>query len=290
MSVPTQTITGIRGPLAKYGITKGLELPPIEKLRLYIMSLPGAGKTNFISSFPDTLIIDPEATAEFVPNPVAHRITPDDGKQLNELINDLCSDGPKTFKHICVDTIEKMVQVSIPYLTDRHNAKMKPDKQLTDIREFGMKGAGWGKVNDYILGIFQRLVNAGFGWTICGHLSMVTYEEHGKTQVRLEPLINPGIRGGLLRDSQYLMRVRKDTKNVLKASRPGGPKTKSVEESWTLQLQVLETSDPTTLLLKNRLGHLLPAEINITNEKDHPVGHAKLKAAYDAAREKAKAL
>ena len=111
----TQTLTTPSGIWQELGVTSGMDLPPAHRLKCYVMSLPGMGKTWFGASIPDALHIDFEDQAKFVPAPRANRVVITSGKQLDELVEkliDTAADNP--WSHVIWDTIEHSLGVIIP--------------------------------------------------------------------------------------------------------------------------------------------------------------------------------
>lgn len=277
--------------LAKLGATRGFDPPEPHRLRFYLTGKPGCGKTTFVSSIDGALIIDPEDSSCMVPNPKAMRFTPHTGKELMDMVHELIrmKAGPSNpVKHIVFDTIEKAQTLIIPWLTDHHNETHPRSTPLLDIREYGTKGAGWGKINDMTLGIMHKLYLAGYGWTCCGHLQESTIEDpiSKKPITKLEPLINPGIRGGLYRDAQYMAYLREAvvSSRVEKKVGTRTVKTSQKRPQYLLELTSPEgTSTMTTQIVKERLGSYMPDVLDVTGSD----GWNIFSGAYDGAREKA---
>jgi len=270
-------------------IVQGPSFPPPERLRCYLLALPGAGKTTYAASIEGALHLDGEDSACFVSNPRNHRIAITNGKQLEDVIHLLeeqagRKDNP--FKHVVFDTIESMLLPSITYLTEQHNSRTT--KKIADIREFGKDGAGWGRVNEYVTGLCRRVYAAGYGWTVCGHLKEEQRHDNasGNKITVLRPLINDGIKGSLVRDSQYMMRLRKDVRKEPTVRKTAGGQTIMDSESVTkfmMDLTSPQTGDTITQMVKDRLGEYLPPAIDVTGDD----GYRAFANAYMEACEKA---
>ena len=139
-------------------------------------------------------------------------------------------------------------------------------------------------MNSYTLALLRRLYNVGYGWTVLGHYKEVDITDPGSrdTVTVLRPLINEGIKGGITRDAQYVMRIRQEvTKEQVMKKTKGGmeiPDTRSVF-SVKLALTSPMSKDTMTMLVKDRLGQFLPEEVDITGDD----GFGVWKGAYDAA-------
>lgn len=265
VQVPSRKVTPLSSLLTKVG-SAAPDFPDTLRLRLYILSLPGNGKTQFTSTFPDSVHIDPEDTRRFVVGGKSRRFVPSSGAECSEFLESLIADGAKTFKHVIIDTIEKFVQLMIPHITDEYNRTHA--KQVLDVREVGSEGSGWGKINEGVLNYLQRLYNAGYGWSVCGHLRREEFGQGENLRVVYSPLINEGIRGGLLRDAQYVMQpslVSQPEYETLVGS-DGKPVRGKLITVRKCRLEFKTLPDPknqTSRLLKDRLGQYMPESIII---------------------------
>lgn len=289
MATPTQRAETAGGAaLSRFDIQSEPQLPEPHRLRLYVLGLPGKGKTSFVMSMPDTLVIDPEDSACFVQNPKAHRIVPKSGEEFDQLINTLVRDKARIpYKHIVIDTVERLVPFMIPYLTDRLNKTLT--SKVDDIRAFGKGGAGWGKLNEYVVDeVSRRLYVAGYGFTAVGHFAEVTVTGgSGQPRTVLRPQINDGIRGPLLRESQYIVRIRSATVKTMveqKGAKGTVMRVPQTSEKYIADLTSLDSDDTMTQMVKARLRDLMPGTIDITGFD----GYQKFANAYLEACRKSK--
>lgn len=278
--------------LAKYRLAQGAEFPASARLRLYLQALPGAGKTTFASSIPNSIHIDPEDSARFVVGAKASRFVPRDGTELAALLDDLIARGAPAcapITHVSIDTIEKAVELLADHLTVKHNANFK--NPVEDIREFGKDGAGWGKINRVVVNYLQALYDAGFGWTVCGHLKEEVVDDPNseKKLIQWRGLVNPGIRGGIYRDAQYVMRLRTmtATEKVVKESKALGKPLTSTQlvTKRVLELSTSPAGGTLTQMLKNRLGDNMPETIDVTGASGWDVFAAAYQGACASALE-----
>lgn len=269
VQVPSRKVTTLASLMSKVGDATP-DFPETLRLRLYVLSLPGNGKTTFVSSFPDSIHIDPEDTRRFVVGGRSRRFVPSSGAECSEFIESLIDDRAKQFKHVIIDTIEKFVPLMIPYITDEYNRTHK--NPVMDIREMGSEGSGWGRINESVLNMLQRLYNAGYGWTVCGHLRREEVGFGDNLRVIYSPLVNEGIRGGLLRDAQYVMQPSLFTSPEYEKviSSDGRPMQGRLISVRRCRLEFKTLPDPknlTTRILKDRLGQYMPESI-VIGEKD----------------------
>jgi len=253
------------------------------------MSMPGKGKTTFGSSIPGALHLDFEDSAGFVENPKAYRVAIKSPDQLLDVMKALTAQAGKPdnpIKHIVWDTVEESLGIVIPLVTKLHNAKVK--NAVSDIREFGKDGAGWGKINDWVQTALRDLYNVGYGWTVCGHLKEVNVIDPGthNTITAYRPLINDGIKGGVTRLAQFIGQIYSEDyfEDIPKQTEGGFKLTEKVRKTrWYLDLTSPDTTEAMTRYVKTRLGKYMAQRIDITG----PNGWDQLAGAYNDARQKA---
>jgi hypothetical protein len=261
----------------KWNLVAGFNPPHPLALRYFIIGLPGKGKTSYVASMSDTVHIDPEDTTEFCQDPKATPFRPKNGRELQEFIDFLVTEGKAgrhVFKHVVFDTAEKILQFIIPELSRVYGEKY--GTTIEDIREWGQGGAGWGKVNTWFQDTLNDLHMAGYGWTCVGHLREDTKTVRIKNETVVKntyrSALNPGIQAVLYRDSQFIMMVQKDIENFQTDQTiklPGGKSTtRKVDNTrnvWKLELSVPESGrEPDTVILKQRLAEHMPDSVDIT--------------------------
>lgn len=247
-------------------LTQGPNFPPPEKLRLFVYGLPGCGKTYLCASIPDSLHIDVEGEAGFVLQPQAKCIVPDSGKDYEEILESLIQDGPSKsgFNFVSIDSIDMVVQMMIPWATEKHNDaqrnKRPPGRQIEDMREYGQGGAGWGKINDSVVGPLHRLRIAGYGLCITGHAKeeeiTVQSPSGPSTKIVLRPSVNPGVRNTLYRYSQFCGKVRYSTKKKMRTRKTSSGKEVSdlvSERHYEIDLSASSNSVGMDAIVKARL-------------------------------------
>jgi hypothetical protein len=231
-------------------------------------------------------VIDFEGSVKMVPNAKCDYVSIKKGKDLEDLVATLVGQFGNPYRHISIDTAEKMVPMCIKHVTDVWNETHKdPLTKGLDIREAGQKGAGWTKLNEYVANIPNRLEQAGYGVTVLGHL---TEEKRENPITRQESVVlrgdlSPKILAAMLRDAQFVCALEMGRANVLTGHRMAG-KTKvpqyEMVRRHTLRLSMLDTDNDKTQLVKGRLLDHLPAALDITGSE----GWDKWVEAYEAAR------
>jgi len=163
------------------GVTSGYNPRPPEQLRLFIVGPPGEGKSTFISSIPDTLILDFETGADAVPNGRAARVRIKNYAHYKAIIDQLVKDGKQgrvTFKRVAFDTVDEWAALIATQLGE--------EKGVENITEFGSKGHGWSLIKNRAWGDVRELEAAGFIWCCLGHMTEKTVTspvDHKETTV-----------------------------------------------------------------------------------------------------------
>ena len=163
------------------GVTSGYNPKPADKLRLFIVGPSGEGKSTFVSSIPDTLILDFEGGADAVPGGKAARVLIKDFDHYKRVIDQLVKDGKQgrmAFKRIAFDTVDEWAALIARVLA--------VEKGVENITEFGSKGHGWSLIKNRSWGDVRELENAGFTWCCLGHMTEKTVTspvDHKETTV-----------------------------------------------------------------------------------------------------------
>jgi hypothetical protein len=185
---------------AALGVVSGYKPRPAEELRLFLTGPSGKGKTTFLSSIPDTLILDFELGADAIPGARAARVRVEGYPHYESLINKLVGDGqakkPK-FKRIGIDTGDEWMHAMSAQLAHEHNVE--------DITEYGTKGHGWGLIRSRCWAGIQALQAAGYSWAIVGHLTEKTISNPlTKTESTvLRPVLFDTLAKQILRNSDF---------------------------------------------------------------------------------------
>lgn len=262
------------------------QLPPFQRLRIWVQGYPGSGKTDYLASYPDAVHFDFEDTRCFALKGRSVRVVPTSAEDLLNWVQALVADQARKFKTVLFDTVESIPQLLIPYLTEKYNETHV--RKTTDIRESGSDGAGWSRINEHVASLMQILYQAGYGWVVAGHLRETEVVENGEKKIIASPLINEGIRGWLARQSQYTVTTALRTVSRFDAPvQTPNPAMKLQGQLRTSRLvrMDLRAQSPTGTqrLLKDRLGDGMPDFI----EYGLGEGYDKMKEVYEAACQKA---
>jgi hypothetical protein len=241
-----ETPTAIASAYAALGVTIGYNPVPPEQLRIWLISYPGHGKSTFLSSIPDTLILDFEQGCDAVPGARAHRVYVENKDHLDSIIQLLIKDGenkvPK-YKRICFDTVDQMAQLIA--------APLAREKKVETIMEYGQKGAGYALLANRVWKTFESLKAAGYTWATAGHIKDKTVTLPGSKQeiTKQSPCIFDSIGQVVTRNSDFFA--------TLLATRREEKPTKTITiptPNGEVKQQVPDTSKPIQVIREFRLS------------------------------------
>jgi hypothetical protein len=217
------TPSAIPADYAALGVTSGYNPLPAEQLRLWLIALPGAGKSTFLSSIPDTLILDFEAGCNAVPGARAHRVYVENKEHFDSIITKLIEDGNnnnRRYKRVAFDTMDQYVSLTA--------APLAIEKKVETIGEFGSKGAGWFLLSNRCWTAFEQLKSVGYAYAAAGHIKEETITMPGsKNEItRQRPCIFKTLAETVTRNSDLFATLTKSTteKQIMKETTVQGNK------------------------------------------------------------------
>ena len=235
---------------AALGVTYGYDPVSAERTRQVILGPYGQGKTSFLSSIPETIILDVEKGAWGVPNKVnrAFRVPLKNGDELVAMVDKLVADAGKgrlPFKRVAFDTVDQVVEYMAKYL-----GRTYPKVPLPDIRHFGKDGAGYAVLTDAIWSMVDRLEAAGYAWTIVGHMQEKELNINGSKVTVPRPVVYRSLLQVIGRNCDFFCNVHSEptlTSTVKTINLPGGgtreiPGVDVKSTQYVLSVETLEGS------------------------------------------------
>jgi len=140
-----------------------------EDLRLWVVGPSGEGKTTFVASIPDNLILDFDSGANGIPMSRAVPIVIRDYDHYNIVIDKLIEDakqGRRIAKRVTFDTVDEWIGMI--------SNQLQKEKGIEDITEYGREGHGWALIRDRCWSRLRDLEESGYIWTCVGHLTSKT--------------------------------------------------------------------------------------------------------------------
>ena len=203
------------------GVTQGYAPPSPSELRFFITGPSGEGKTTFLSSIPDTLILDFEKGASGVIKPKANRVYITSYDHYMQVTDKLIADGKantRFFKRIGIDTVDEWMGVV--------GERLLMEKEIEDVSDLAM-GKGWALLRSRCWGRLRRLQEAGYSWVCNGHLTekQITDPITKQESTVLRPVLFDSFAKLILRNSDIFARVYCLTSEVPKMASvklPGG--------------------------------------------------------------------
>jgi len=151
------------------GATRGYNPRSAEELRLWAIGPPGEGKTTFVSSIPDNIILDFDDGAAGIPGSKSTRILVKDYDCYVAILNKLVADakaGRMIAKRVTIDTVDEWVSMIM--------GQLEKEKKVEDITDFGAQGHGWALIKNRCWSGLRTLEEAGYVWSCIGHMTTKT--------------------------------------------------------------------------------------------------------------------
>jgi len=198
------TVPKVPASWAALGAEAGYDPKKAEDLNFWIVGPSGEGKTTFLSSIPDQIILDFDGAARSVPGSRAIRIVIRNYEHYEEVTNKLIEEGKankRCFHRVSTDTADEWIGMIIN--------RLQFEKGVSDITEYGSQGHGWALIRDRCWTKLRALEEAGYVWAINGHMitktetNPVTYKE--RTVVR--DAIFPSMSAKIVRSSDFKLTI-----------------------------------------------------------------------------------
>lgn len=185
---------------AALGVVSGYVPRPPEGLRFFLVGPAGEGKSTFLASTSDTLILDFEIGVDAIPGARATRVVIGNYKHYEQMLDKLVADAEakkRHYKRVGIDTGDEWMHMIAGQLTAEHKCE--------DITEYGSKGHGWGLIRNRCWAGIQRLQMAGYSWTVVGHLTERTVTDPTNRQdiTVIRPVMFDSLAKQILRNSDF---------------------------------------------------------------------------------------
>ena len=152
----------------RLGVKIGYAHTPASKLRMIFEGLPGHGKSQFLMSIPDLLVLDADNAANNAVTPRAARVpirNYGDYEVIRDALIEDKKNGRSAFARVGFDTIDAFLRV-----LDEHLCDQITTRKLNTILEFGEKGAGYAKLGAALIRELRKFDAAGIPWVIASHM------------------------------------------------------------------------------------------------------------------------
>ena len=276
---------------ADMGVSNQWEPTPFDRLRLWLTAFSGEGKTNFVMSDPESLVLDFEDSARDVPGGRAAYVHIPDSEAYMRIHSKLIEDGPAQsgFKRIVWDTVDKFLGHIIILLSAEYGCEYPKT-----ILEYADGRVGYTKIANFIQTRLEELYAAGYGWTVVGHISE---KKDASGIATAAPTLFPSAVQRIYTDTQLMLHLSREIDEVElpgagRTIKVGGVEKKiaATKKVTRHELHILPPDGDDSDLVKARYTEALLTEfrrgrpddgssLNITGINAMP----KLRAAWSAA-------
>jgi hypothetical protein len=192
--VPENQTIQIPEKYKSLGAKSGFNPGDSEGLRMIVETLPGRGKTQFLMSCPNQLVLDFDGAAH---EAVAHRcsyIRVTSWEQYLDVKGALLDDAKtskRPFKRIAFDTVDRFLRLLdhglVSELNNRRAAAKPPKPALRSILEYGESGAGYAKLTAGLIAELTELERAGYAYLLSCHMKIKDLDSGAKERRSVMP-------------------------------------------------------------------------------------------------------
>jgi len=222
VEVTPNTVPVVPDDWAALGAKRGYDPKVAVGLRLFIVGPSGEGKTTFISSIPDNLILDFDDGANAVPGGHATRIYVKDYASLDAIVDKLLVDAKnnnRRFRRVTFDTVDELIAMV------KH--KLEEEKGVEDITDYRSEGYGYNLILQRFWSKILDIEQAGYAWAVVGH--MRTKDEvdpaSKKMVTKIRESVYPGVAKKILTKADFKLTVYcipQTVEKKVKKTLPGG--------------------------------------------------------------------
>jgi len=204
MGVKPNTVPLIPTDWSLLGLVAGYNPKLAEALRIYALGPYNEGKSTFLASIPNNIILDFEDGANAVVSPNSVRIHIRDYAHLIQVVDKLKEDAAKKTRHwvrVSIDTIEEFV--------DLIKHQLEAEKKVEDITEFGSRGHGYNLILQRVWSIMMDLEQVGYTWAIGGHQKLKTEYNPAtkKEETKIREAVYPGVAAKIKNKSDFQITI-----------------------------------------------------------------------------------
>ena len=230
----TQTVK-IPERYAALGVKHGFDPTDPANLRMIVESEPGHGKTTFLMSMPDVLVLDFDRACEDALSPRAsymHIPSWEHYVGVKAALLDDAKKGNRPYRRIGFDTVDNFMALLDAHLIADINERRPAGKQLHTIYEFGEKGAGYSKMCGALLRELADFDRAGYPYILNTHMRLRITTIGEKQFIERRSSMAPMVMEALIKNTDIKARMSRSLDDVIQTttkqiSLPGG-KTKTI--------------------------------------------------------------
>lgn len=190
------------------GLECGFQAPSVNESRLLITGTPGSGKSTFLNSNPNLLMLDEEMGGRTVADPKALRWTPpqdtDPAQRDKAYISFVDSiiarklKGHDDIQMIGIDSFDELIETFLHALCLRHGVN-----DPIDLRDGS--GNGYTVARKDLGSMLDRIHRAGLGWAIIAHSGEKTIRMNGEEKRISSLSMSDSFRGMVMRKCEHFL-------------------------------------------------------------------------------------
>ncbi|MGD2065681.1 MAG: AAA family ATPase [Candidatus Bathyarchaeota archaeon] len=186
------------------GAETGYKPKKAEELNLYVVGPSGEGKTTYISSIHNNMILDFDERAEAIPGTRSIRIPIKSYSQLTDIRGKMLDDykaGNRRFVRTSIDTSDECIAMI------KH--QLEKEKSVEDITDYRSEGYGYNLILQRFWSIILDIQMAGMSWAIAGHIKYKNEVDPAtkKTVTRLRDAVYPCVSKKILTKSDFKLTI-----------------------------------------------------------------------------------
>lgn len=211
---------------AALGAKSGYDPKPAEALRLFVVGPSNEGKTTFISSIPDNLILDAELGADAIVGPRSTRVAVRNYADLVKYRDKLVEDAKKNrrvFNRVSTDTIDELVAII--------KQQIEEEKGCEELTEFGSQGFGYAAILKRFWNFVRDFEKHGYTWTVAGHLTtkQETNPATKKEETRIRDSVYPSVAAKIRNQCDFKLTIYCIQKTIEKKAKKKLPSGQTIE-------------------------------------------------------------
>jgi energy-coupling factor transporter ATP-binding protein EcfA2 len=229
------------------GLRSGFHIPDAQATRLVVTGMPGSGKSTFLNSNPQALILDPEQGGDTVADPQAIRFTPPTSVTPDELdrayvdlvdrVVNQAIKSSRDIKMIVIDSLDEFIDIFLTALCLR-----KGVSDPIDLKDGS--GNGYTIVRKDIFGMLDRIHRAGLGWALVAHTRCRIIRIGGEDRQQYGLAVSDSFKTATFQKCEHMLFVEHGIEQIEEPSKVRiikGRRIESKSKTTTKQVRKLRT-------------------------------------------------
>jgi hypothetical protein len=183
----------------EFGFQNKYDPFPPERARLLIMGPPGTRKTTLMAGCPRSLVIDCDDGVRSIPVKRAIYKPARDGEEIEQIVDRLVEKSAnRPFDRVTFDSLDQLMDIG----ARRCGALLS--NPVYDIRRWGMEGAGYSRLTDWIWKLLDKLFTAGYSWACIAHMAEREVSINNNKRTELRPVVYSSLLQTIVRNCELI--------------------------------------------------------------------------------------